>query len=436
MKKITKRFFVILVALLCASLCLMLVGCGDDTNEGENDENGTAADTAAATETSTDTTAPDTDAPNDENNGEDDSDGENNKGNGRGDEPTVIKQTAVVLNNRVQNVRMLNSRDTATHNEMTCDFIGSGIAFRLNNAGGDVTLNVLLSENRSGTFLVKVDGAPFAMNGSPYIVVTQSGKISISDIPTGEHDIEIVKVSGYTQGHVTLYKLAFYGTLVAQDHDAEKIKIEVIDENALYVGITDRAGVAGTDAMLSYAALLDGYEADISLLDFGNAGLLGNTNTVLARYSLRSPNRGTDAYDFASSADLVIVNIGAVDYAASHTPADNANAFGQKYLSLLNLIRTKNGIGCRVLCLYPEGVGYGEQILAACNSLGDGVYAMEIPDDYLADGVLTAVEMESQKQEFQTMIDEILEDINTVSSMTFEQSGIGITLKYRDFFHS
>jgi len=149
MKKITKRFFVILVALLCASLCLMLVGCGDDTNEGENDENGTAADTAAATETSTDTTAPDTDAPNDENNGEDDSDGENNKGNGRGDEPTVIKQTAVVLNNRVQNVRMLNSRDTATHNEMTCDFIGSGIAFRLNNAGGDVTLNVLLSENRT-----------------------------------------------------------------------------------------------------------------------------------------------------------------------------------------------------------------------------------------------------------------------------------------------
>ena len=58
---------------------------------------------------------------------------------------------------------------------------------------------------------------------------------------------------------------------------------------------------------------------------------------------------------------------------------------------------------------------------------------MEIPADCLADGVLTAAEMESQKQAFKTKIDGILEDMNTVRELTVEQSGNGIEVNVSDF---
>ncbi|MBE6546515.1 MAG: hypothetical protein E7668_03625 [Ruminococcaceae bacterium] len=418
MKYMNKRLFAILAALLCLSLCLTFVGCGDDPNEGETAN--TAAGTAAGTEASTDTSAPDATTP------PDDDDDEK--------EPSApATKTELPLDDIVENVRMLNSRDRAAYGEISCDFIGSGIAFRLNNAGGDVTVDYTLSADASCTFLVKVDGQPFNMNGSPYIVVSEAmGTMTIAGLPTGEHDIELVKVSGYAQGCALLHKLTFFGTLVEKAAPStEDFKIEILDENALNIAVADGKG---SDATLSYAALLDGYEAEISMLDFGDAGLLGTADTVIDRYPLRSPDRSaSEQYDFSDPANLVIVNIGAVDYAASETPADNADAFAEKYRGLLNLIRAKNGMNCRILCLYSAGEGYGEQIQSVCDSMPNGIYSMAIPADYLADGVLSAAELEPQKEALKALIDTIIEDINTVRELKAEQSGSGIEINYSEF---
>ncbi len=424
MKQTTKRLFAILAALLCLSLCLSFVGCGDDTNEGEESVNGTAADTAAGTEASTDTSAPDATTP-----PEDDGDGEGDEN----EPPAPVEKTEITLEDITENVRMLNSRDGADYGEISCDFIGSGIAFRLNNAGGDVEIGYSLSENASCTFLVKVDGAPFNMNGKPYIVVSEAiGSMTIAGLPTGEHDVELVKVSGYAQARVLLHSMSFYGTLVAKAAPApEEFRIEILDENALNVAVTDGKGTAGSDATLSYAALLSEYEAEISMLDFGDAGLLGANNTVIDRYPLRSPDRSaTEQYDFSDPADIVIVNIGAADYAVS---ANSADAFAGKYCELLNLIRAKNGMNCRILCLYSAGEGYGEQIQSVCASMANGVYTMAIPADYLADGVLSAAELEPQKEALKSLIDGIIEDINTVRELKAEQSGSGIEINYSEF---
>jgi len=429
MKQTTKKLLTVLTLLLCVCLCLPLASCGDDAGENEETVGGTAADSAAGTEAP----APKPSAPEQDNSKGDEGDDEEEDNK----KPSAPKPTEVLLNSSTENVRMLNARDTVSLFEMTCDYIGSGIAFRMNHTGGDVALNVALSTG-SCTFLVKVDGEPFEMNGSPYLVATQSGKITATGIPTGEHTVEFVKVSGYTESYTTLYKLAFFGTLVKEtDLPAENFRIEILDETSLSIGITDGAGKAGSAADQSYAAFLNGYEAEVSMLDFGDAGLLRNSNTVLDRYRLRSPDRAEEEYGFEETADLVIVNIGALDYAASDTPAEQADAFAQKYRALLNLIREKNGITCRILCLYASEGCYGAEIQAACAAMGgtnEGIYTLEIPAECWEDGVLSAVELEPQQEAIKALIDGIMEEIEAGYELTVEQSGSGMELDYSDFY--
>ncbi len=165
--------------------------------------------------------------------------------------------------------------------------------------------------------------------------------------------------------------------------------------------------------------------------------MLGSSDTVLDRYPLRSPDRTMDEYSFIDPADLVIVNIGAVDYADSDAPADNAEAFMQKYRTLLNLIREKNGITCRILCLYASEGGYGAEIQAACSSMGgsdEGIYTLEISVEYWEDGVLSGAEMEPQEEAVRTLLDTIFEDMEAVYALSFEQSGNGMELDYKDFY--
>lgn len=407
MNRIVKRIFAVLAILVCISLCLSFVGCSNDSGDGEESENVSAADSAADTES-------------------EDSTGD--------DKPQVeVEETSITLNNRTKNVYMLNGRDTAGISDMTCDFIGSGIAFRLDNAGGDVRLNLAVTDDC--TFLVKVDGAPFNIKGKPYVVATQSGKMAVSGLPTGLHDIELVKVSGYSRSRATLYRLSFFGTLVERNMPSAKdYKVEIIDENALNVAVTDGRGATGTDATLSYAALFDSAYVDVSMLDFGNAGLLVGEKSVLDRYKLRSPDRSAEAYDFAAPADLVIVNVGTVDYAAA---PDKSNYFEKNYRSLLNLIREKNGADCRILCLYPSEMGYGAEIRSACDSLGgsgEGLYSQAIPAAYLADGVLSAAELAPMTDALEELINRIIKDKEQGSGLVYEESGKGMQIDYRDYF--
>ena len=413
MKKFIKILVAILSVLICLSLSMSFVGCNDGKgNDGESD-GGTAADSAADTET--------------------DTDGEN--GGGEEDAPSVeVKETTVDLNARTKNVYMLNSRDVAEIAGMTCDFIGSGIIFRLNNAGGDITVNISLSGGAC-TFMVKVDGEPYELNGKPYAIAVQSGKMTLSGLPKGEHTIELVKVSGYAQSRATLYKLSFYGALV--DISApitQDFKVEILDEKALNVAVKDGNGKNGTDATLSYAGMFSEYNADVSVLDFGEAGLFASDKTVLDRYKLRSSERSADIYDFADPADLVVVNIGAVDYAFS---PDRSAAFEKNYRALLNLIREKNGANCRILCLYSSEGGYGAEIQAVCTSMGgigEGIYTQAIPADYLSDGVLTSAELAPQKDALKTLIESILKNINEGFKLVYEETGKGMEIDYRDFF--
>ena len=164
----------------------------------------------------------------------------------------------------------------------------------------------------------------------------------------------------------------------------------------------------------------------------------GNTD-ISAAYALRSSKRDTTAYDFAKKATLVIVDLGAADYALSKTNSSvTAKAFAEKYKALIETIIDKNGTAnapCRVVCIYDSANGdFARAVTDVYAELGRqeaGIYTCQrISGD---DGVMSNTEQADFMKRLQAVIELAKAGSITDRPMNSTENGNGMDVSYKDF---
>ena len=295
------------------------------------------------------------------------------------DDESLVKKT-VLLNSNTSGIKILGVRHLPSDSQLNCDWTGSGFEMNIVHEGGDI---VFFGDSTNPCyFRVYIDGvAALTEGGSVYHTLgVAPNKIVLADIPTGVHNIKVIKVTGYTLARAQILSVNFAGSIKQDAPTDNELYIEYVgDSISCGWGTIGEHGGAYTDqdGTLAYPLIVsDRLSADYSVTALSGQGLcLGNPG-VTDGYLYGSALRSKDTqYAFTRKADAVVINIGTNDYWNVNV---TESQFKAAYKAFLETVREKNGEDCKILCLYNTmNDTYSKVLLEACAEFGGetaGVY--------------------------------------------------------------
>lgn len=381
-----KQYLIKILALLLVGL--MLLGVSACKKDGETDVPDTS-DTVAE----------------EENGEETPSDGESD--GGEDGQPVLVTKT-LKLHSRTVGSRNIGVRHIESASQINCDAAGSGVELNIKLEGTEITF--VASANAACRFRAYVDDVEWKnADGSVYFTVgTEDTSITLGGLTEGEHNVRLIKVTDAITAQAQIKSLTYAGTIKTEPTD-KSLYIEFVGD-----AFTGGSGSDSDVAMLYSYKTATAMNADYSIHAFDGQGLLAGERKVTENYGKTSPTRdATESYDFGREADMVVVNIGAVDIAGDISAEDFASA----YNDLLVNIRRKNGADCRIYCLY--GVGgdkYNDAIKQSCQALGGntaGYYTLDITD-MSQDAVAAALTEKLNATKDNTVVPSQLKGVGTI----------------------
>ena len=327
-----KKFF----SLFLAALMLMsvLAGCAKEVDE-QIDAETESTETEAKKDTPADNgDGEDVDTPFDE---------------------SSVTGTKFPINNTASWFKKLDPRMEATADHVTCDWSASGIEF-VANCKGDVTFHINANaakyqETQGCYFRAYVDGDVYMNGNSPYYEVSGS-KITLKDLPEGEHTIRIVKATGYQLALAELVSVYLTGTVNDTAPADKDLFIEFVGDS-----ISCGWGLIGThdgkytsqDATLAYPYLLaSALNADYSILGVSGQGIATGNPQIDNAYKYASIKRSTATeYGFERKADIVVINADTNDAWRSQPVPEKV--FIDEYKALVEYVRAKNGDETKII---------------------------------------------------------------------------------------
>lgn len=321
-----------------------------------------------------------------------------------------FEQTVSFAKGNHAGVRVLGLRELASEDYLCIDWSCAGVEFTYDSKGGSLTFRV--STEESCAFRVFVDGAPKNnADGSPYFTINGTRNWEIPDMPTGMHTIRVIKVSDAVTTTALFYNMTFYGTLQAE-HDNLKDRATYIEflGDSVSAGFGTVSGTLDHDGALAFPYLVaNKLDADYSITALKDLGVTVGNNTAEKVYGLASVERDSAAeYGFSRAADIVVIDLGSVDFAAKDEKGLTGEAFQEAYINLIRSVYRKNGEKCRIYCLYNTvNSNFEEEILKACELLGGeaaGLYTLKT--DRAAGALPTAEEQNTIAEKLTALLNE------------------------------
>lgn len=289
------------------------------------------------------------------------------------------------LNYATKGVKVLGVRNLTTRTDkgINLDWAGAGIEVNL-NLEGKQKVRFILEAAADCYFKVYVDGEHYKNGEDDYFMILggeEAEQINLVDIVGGVHNFKIVKVTDYATTSAEIQEVAFVGNIVETAPADNDLYVEFVGD-----GITTGAGLMdGGDATKAYAYIAaNKLGADYAITAVDGFGLVyDEAMNVADAYLLTSP-RASAKYKFVREADVVVLNVGTMDYAADvlATDDDYAEAFQAAYLELLNTVRANNNKQTKILCVYGAiNDNYAAAITAAVTAFGGeakGVYTLKL----------------------------------------------------------
>ena len=430
-----------IVAILLAMLMLLsLIACGKDVmppadSEVESDTATTPADTTPAPTTPDSTDDEENEGGDgDANDGE--SDGDHEDGGAEDDDET----TTVALNQNTAGIKLLGVRGIASDSQINCDWSGSGIEFVLLN----ISRSLVIEANSSAPcrFKVYVNGELFPSPlGDDFYEINGNSMISLAGLPVGNVTIRLVRITEAAMATAQLTKMTFSGMISSDAPRDNEMYIEFVGGTEVGgIGLAEGDGYRSHDVTKAYSYLLaESLDADYAMTTLGTTEALTSVEDVAALYAKASPVRDTSSvYAFHRKADVVVVDLGAVDVALSATSSEiTAEAFAEKYEALLTAIRQKNGEDCKIVCVYTSAMGdFATALLNVCRKemggQSNGFYNCQLALG--EDSLPSAAEREAFLTLLETVIDNALDGVITEGEMGTAESGGGLSVDFKEDF--
>ena len=171
--------------------------------------------------------------------------------------PLVLAEQTVALNKNTKGIKILGVRNLASDTAINADWSASGIEF---NATCEGNMTFAVETNDKGAyFRAYLDGEPVMNGDSVYFDITGKGEIVIKNIPTGTHNIRVIKVTGYTLAFAAFTSVKLTGIIAEEAPKDKDLYIEFVGDS-----ITCAWGTIGTfdgkytsqDATLGYSYLV------------------------------------------------------------------------------------------------------------------------------------------------------------------------------------
>lgn len=276
--------------------------------------------------------------------------------------PPAVELTTVKLNSTTENIRFFGFREVYSDKMLPCNNPGSGFEIKISGEGGVVNVRTQTSDPVS--FRLYVDGVAYNnANGSPYYTINGVKNIEIPAISAGEHTLRLIRVSDRADGEAKFYNIAFVGAQVALEPLSEDaLKVEFLGD-----GITggEGLGVNVDDVTLSYSYLTAlGLKSDYSIVAFEGQGLISGNSAIGSSY-------GTADDYTTNSADVVVLNVGGVDFSATGGGMIDSASFKIAYKTLLQKLREVNGAECKVVCVVTSSnAALTSAVSEVCQGLG------------------------------------------------------------------
>ena len=253
------------------------------------------------------------------------------------------------LNDTATFVKLLDGRQEATADHITCDYTASGIEF-IADCSGTVSIS-LYAENKlysttgkSGCyFRAYVDGAEYLNGDSPYYFVDGESAIALNGIPSGTHTIKLVKATGYTLSRVDLKSVTLFGEVIDTAPADKDLYIEFVGDS-----ISCGWGVVGDidgdydsqDGTLAYPYMVsEKLGADYSIVALSGQGIIYGAPGLTTAYKYNSALRSVESeYSFSRKADVIVINADSNDAIQGKT----AEEYGAALEAFVEYARAKN----------------------------------------------------------------------------------------------
>ncbi len=264
---------------------------------------------------------------------------------------------------------------------------------------GDVTINadIHCRYTTDMFFSVIVDGTLTRVKvdtGTTEKAVNKTLTLA-SGLAEGYHHIELYKQTEASSAFVTVWGVTLTGNLLAAP--ADKITMEVVGDS-ISGGASNLA--TNSTANASYPVYQDGTQtyaylagealgANVRVVQTSGWGLVEGYGDTATRYNLQDQypytswwRDHTDAglYDFATPADIVVINLGTNDGSKGTVTGAEFKA-GAK--NLITMAQQKNPGAKVVMCTGMMGVYFATEMQAAVSELGgaaSGVYFCQLPE--------------------------------------------------------
>lgn len=289
------------------------------------------------------------------------------------------------LTDETERVKFLGVRRLSTEGQINCDWTCSGLEMNVQcTADGDITFRASASANCY--FRAYIDGQAWGGERPYYQVGTGTTRIVLKDVPAGRHTVRLIKVTGHTLARAQITEVKFCGNILAEKPADNDLCLEFVGDSICcgwgMIGTKDGT-YTGQDGSLAYPYLVaQAMNADYSITALSGQGLLVGNPNVANGYLAASPLRESGAYSFERKADIVVVNIGTNDYGQREAQNITAEKFYQAYLNFLGSIKTQNGSGCRIVCVYNTmNDTFAESIQRAVSDAGGenvGIHLLQL----------------------------------------------------------
>ena len=376
----------IIAFLMAGALLTGLVSCKtSDSNEGNTTEPNTKITTAAPTEEDTTPVKPENPL-------------------------KEFEHTVSFAKGNHKGVRLLGLREATDDGFLCVDWSCAGVEFTYDSKGGDLTFRVSTNENCA--FRVFVDGAPKNnSDGSPYFMNNGTRNMVIPDMPTGMHTVRVIKTSDAVTTTALFFSMTYYGDLQEEHENLNDrdLYIEFVGD-AISAGFGTVSGTVDHDGSLAFPYLVaNKLDADYSVTALNGLGVVLGTNNAEKVYGLASIQRdGSMDYGFQRPADIVVINLGSVDFAGKDEKGLTGEAFQEAYINLIRAIYRKNGEKCKIYCLYNTvNDNFENEILKACELLGGedaGLFTLKT--DRAAGALPTAEEQNTIAEKLTALLNE------------------------------
>lgn len=259
---------------------------------------------------------------------------------------------------------------------MTCDFTASGFEVNVNAVG---KLMMTVDASAQTYFTVFVDGVRKTKRISvPEGKNVEAELVAFADL--GEHHIRVLKQTDAGNSLCLLRSLTLRGNLLERPADRE-LYLEFIGDS-IFCGLGNYRCPNGTpnaesakyqDGTLAYPFLTaDALEADCSVFGFNGMGVkvgsvdFGALDAYGKQSYLRDPEQ---AYDFARTPNLVIINLGTND--ELFRDKITKDGFKAAVKELIGAVREQNGRNMPIVWAYNQlNDGCLEWIREAIDELG------------------------------------------------------------------